>query len=86
MVVDHRTLSPSPKMERSPQKASQKRRLKPSRYPVITDFFDRQSRVSKKTPRKRRTMGGEKGKRSERTERRIVAGGNSRCCRALRSF
>jgi hypothetical protein len=87
MVVDNHTLSPSPKLERSPQKASQKRRLKPSRYPVITDFFDRQSRVSKKTSRKRRTTtGGEKGKRPKRTERRIVAGGNVYHCCALCPF
>jgi hypothetical protein len=87
MVVDNHTLSPSPKLEHSPQKASQKRRLKPSRYPVITDFFDRQSRVSKKTSRKRRTTtGGEKGKRPKRTERRIVAGGNVYHCCALCPF
>ncbi|KAF8270661.1 Mus7/MMS22 family-domain-containing protein [Lactarius quietus] len=73
MVVDNHSLSPSPKLERSPQKASQKRRLQPSKYPVITDFFDRQSRKSKRTQRKRRTTGGEKGKRPKGTPRRIVA-------------
>ena len=87
MVVDSHTLSPSPKRERSPQKASQKRRLQPSKYPVITDFFDRQSRVSKKTSRRRRTTGGgEKGKRPKRTPRRIVAGGNAHRCFALHFF
>ena len=87
MVVDSHTLSPSPKRERSPQKASQKRRLQPSKYPVITDFFDRQSRVSKKTPRRRRTTGGgEKGKRTKRTPRTIVAGGNAHRCFVLSCF
>ena len=77
MLADTRTLSPSPELERSPQKASQKRRLQPSRFPVITDFFDRQSRENKKTPRKRRTTRGEKGNHPKRTLRRIVASGNA---------
>ncbi|KAH9057428.1 Mus7/MMS22 family-domain-containing protein [Lactarius vividus] len=61
MLVDTHTLSPSPEPERSPPKASQKRRLQPSKYPVITDFFGRQSRESEKTSRKRSTTRGEKG-------------------------
>ncbi|KAI0291037.1 hypothetical protein B0F90DRAFT_441743 [Multifurca ochricompacta] len=42
MLVDNpsHTLSSSPKPERSPLKPSQKLRLQPSRFPVITDFFN----------------------------------------------
>ncbi|KAI9458396.1 hypothetical protein BJY52DRAFT_1269527 [Lactarius psammicola] len=50
-----------------------KRRLQPSKYPVITDFFGRQPHESKKTSRKRRTTGGEKGSHPKRTPRRIGA-------------
>jgi hypothetical protein len=77
MLVDSHTLSPSPEPERPPQKASQKRRLQPSKYPVITDFFNRQSRESKKTSRKRRTTGGGKGNHPKRTPRKTVVSGNA---------
>lgn len=71
LVDNHAHTSSEP--ERSPRKASQKRRLQPSRYPVITDFFGRQPRESKKASRKRRTTGGEKGSQPKRTSRRTGA-------------
>ncbi|KAH9166719.1 Mus7/MMS22 family-domain-containing protein [Lactarius sanguifluus] len=70
MLVDTHTLSPFPDPERSPPKASQKRRLQPSMYPVITDFFGRQPRESEKTSRKRSTTRGEKRGQPKRTPRR----------------
>ncbi|KAH9074937.1 Mus7/MMS22 family-domain-containing protein [Lactarius deliciosus] len=73
MLVDTHTLSPSPDPERSPPKASQKRRLQPSKYPVITDFFGRQPRESEKTSRKRSTTRGEKRGQPKRTPRRTGA-------------
>ncbi|KAH9034608.1 Mus7/MMS22 family-domain-containing protein [Lactarius pseudohatsudake] len=73
MLVDTHTLSPSPDPERSPPKASQKRRLQPSKYPVITDFFGRQPRESEKTSRKRSMTRGEKRGQPKRTPRRSDA-------------
>ncbi|KAI9440846.1 Mus7/MMS22 family-domain-containing protein [Lactarius indigo] len=73
MLVDSHTLPPSPEPERSPQKATQKRRLQPSKYPVITDFFGRQPREAKKSSRKRSATRGEKRGQPKPTPRRTGA-------------
>ncbi|KAI0000834.1 Mus7/MMS22 family-domain-containing protein [Russula compacta] len=70
MLDDYAPL-PSPEPECSPPQAFQKRRLQPSRYPVITDFFVRGPREKKKKPRKRGIVPLETASRSKRALGRV---------------
>ncbi|KAF8492966.1 Mus7/MMS22 family-domain-containing protein [Russula emetica] len=71
MVVDDHSPSLSPKLERSPPRTLQKRRLKPSRYPVITSYFAREPSEKKKRPRKRGIVPSEKASRPKRTSGKV---------------
>jgi hypothetical protein len=86
MLIDDHSPSLSPKLERSPPRSHQKRRLQPSRYPVITDFFARGPSEKKKRPRNRGVVANEKTGRSKHGLGRARATGNSLCYRALFSF
>jgi hypothetical protein len=79
MIVDDHSPSPSlsPKLERSPPRTVQRRRLKPSRYPVITDFFSRGPSEKKKRSRKRGIVPSDKAGRPKRTSERARASGNA---------
>ncbi|KAH9956970.1 Mus7/MMS22 family-domain-containing protein [Russula dissimulans] len=65
LVDGHSPVLP-PKQERSPPQTFQKRGFRPSKHPVITDFFVRGPREKKKRPRKRRIVSSEKASRSKR--------------------
>src|SRR5258708_38939753 len=79
MFIDDPCPSPSlsPKLERSPPRAVQRRRLNPSRYPVITDFFSHGPSDKKKRSRKRGIVPSEKASRPKRTSERTRASGNA---------
>jgi hypothetical protein len=81
LVDDHSPLSSKELEQPSPQ-TFRKRRLQPSRYPVITDFFDRGPRDKKKKPRKRGIVPPDKDKasRPKRTAGRVKGRGNTLSC------
>jgi hypothetical protein len=83
MVVDDHSPSLSPKLERSPPRTFQKRRLKPSRYPVITSYFARERGEKKKKPRKRGIVPSEKASRPKRTSGKVRTNGNDLFYRAF---
>jgi hypothetical protein len=83
MVVDDHSPSISPKLERSPPRTLQKRRLKPSRYPVITNYFAREPSEKKKKPRKRGIVPTEKERRPKRTSGKVRTRGNDLFFRAI---
>jgi hypothetical protein len=83
MLIDDHSPSLSPKLERSPPRSLQKRRLQPSKYPVITDFFARGPSEKKKRPRKRGIVPIEKTNKSKHASRRVRASGNALCYRAF---
>ena len=85
MLVDH-SPSLSPKLERSPPRSFQKRRLQPSKHPVITDFFTSGPSEEKKRPRKRGIVPTEKTSRPKQTPGRVRARGNALCYHVLFSF
>lgn len=83
MVVDARSPSISSNLERSPPRTLQKRRLKPSTYPVITNYFARDPNEKKKKPRKRRVVPSEKTGRPKRTSGKVRTSGNDLSYRAF---
>ena len=85
MPVDH-SPSHSPKLERSPPGSLQKRRLQPSKHPVITDFFTSGPSEKKKRPRKRGIVPNEKTSGPKHSLRRVRARGNALCYHALFLF
>jgi len=84
LVDDHESLSPL-KLERPPAPNLQKRRLQPSSYPVITDFFVRGLREKKKRPRKHGIVPLEKLRRPKRASG-VGASGNTHYHCTLFSF
>ena len=84
-VDDHESL-PSLKLERSPAPNLQKRRLQPSSYPVITDFFVRGHHEKKKRPRKHGIVSPERSRRPKRASGVVGASGNTHYHCALFSF
>lgn len=83
MVVDNHSPSLSPKLERSPHRTHQKRRLKPSKYPVITNYFAREPSEKKRRPRNRGAFPSKKASRPKRTSGKVRTGGNCLIYRAL---
>ncbi len=77
MLIDDDESLPSLKSERSLPRNLQKRRLQPSRYPVITDFFVREPHKKKKRPRRQGIVPPEKSSRLKRTSGRVGASGNA---------
>lgn len=86
MLIDDHPPSLPPKLERSPPRSHQKRRLQPSKYPVITDFFARGPSEKKKRPRNRGIVANEKTGRSKHALGRVRVTGNALCYRALFFF
>lgn len=85
LVDDHESL-PALKLERSPALNLQKRRLQPSSYPVITDFFVRGYHEKKKRPQKHGIVPPEKLRRPKRALKVVGASGNIHCHCTLLSF
>jgi hypothetical protein len=76
LVDDHESLPPL-KSERSPAPNLQQRRFRPSRYPVITDFFGRGHHEKKKKPRKHGIAHPEKLRQLKRASGVVGASGNT---------
>ena len=85
LVDDHESL-PALKLECSPAPNPQKRRLQPSNYPVITDFFVREFHEKKKRPRKHRIVPPEKLRRPKRAFEVVGASGKIHYHCTLLSF
>ena len=83
MVVDDHSPSLSQKLERSPHRTHQKRRLKPSRYPVITSYFAREPSEKKRRSRNRGTVPSTKASRPKPTSGKVRTSGNGLIYRAL---
>jgi len=76
MLVDGHPRFLPREQERSPPQTFQKRGFRPSKRPVITDFFVRGPREKKKRPRKRDIVPPEKASRPKRTSPEVGANGN----------
>lgn len=83
MVVDDHSSSLSSKLGHSPP---QKRRLKPSRYPVVTDYFTRRPSEKKKRSRKRGIVPSETASRSKRSSGKVRTSGNDILLRTVLSY
>jgi hypothetical protein len=73
MVADYQSPSLPPKLERSPPRTLQKRRLKPSRHPVIPGYFARGPSEKKKRPR---IVPSERASKPKRTSGKVRTSGN----------
>ena len=83
MVVDDPSPSMTSKLEPSPLRTLQKRRLKPSRYPVITNYFAREPIDKKRKPPKHGIVSSEKVGRPKRISGKVRARGNDLFYRAV---
>ena len=86
MLVDDHESVPLLELDRSSHPDTQKRRLQPSLFPVITDFFVRAPHEKKKKPRKQRIVPPEKLNRLKRALGKLGATGTVLCRRALFVF